>query len=211
MDRIYDKADMYRRLTAGELGNTITQYLSVDAWLASPDSARYPLWGVRSARHAMHPACRLNCPAAEVADHCRRHFADGPNISMMVEAIATVTAWLEVWDSPSGLVVEGVEHPDTAAGWTWRNSMRDPDRRKKWEGLQARLMLRKHLNPNSLADLTNPGDPDHPGLLERFPGHVVEMSCLESCLGSVPGRNGIVWEVRDGDTGMYELASWGKL
>ena len=186
---ITDKRQMYRLLAAGSFGNTIPQFFSVADWLASPDAARFPLWGVRSARTSMHPACRLNCPAAEVAAHAARHFPDGPNISMMVDAVAGVTAWLEVWESPGGLVVEGVEHPDTAGGWTWRNSMRDPARRRAWHGTAARLLLARHLNENDRDDLAM--------TLDRFPGHVVELSALDRCLGVVPHRRGVVWEVRN--------------
>lgn len=185
---VTSKREMYARLAAGEFGNTIPQFFSVADWLAAPDSRRFSLWGVRSARTSMHPACRLNCPAAEVPGYAAQHFPDGPNISMMVDAVAGVGAWLEVWDSPSGLVVEGVEHPDTAGGWTWRNSMREPTRRRHWSGVAARLVLARHLNENSRADLA--------GLLDRFPDHVVELSALDRCIGSVPHRNGIVWEVR---------------
>jgi len=51
------------------------------------------------------------------------------------------------------------------------------------------MVLRKHLNPNSLDDLST--------VLDRWPGHVVELSAVEGCFGTVPGRNGIVWEVRN--------------
>ena len=105
-EAVRDKATMYRLLAAGQFGNTIPQFFSAAEWQAHPDSRRYPFWGVRSARTSMHPACRLYCPAVEVAEYAARHFPDGPNISMMVDAVAGVRAWLEVWDSPTGLVVE---------------------------------------------------------------------------------------------------------
>jgi hypothetical protein len=35
-------------------------------------------------------------------------------------------------------------------------------------------------------------------LLERYPGGVIEFSCYEMCLGSCPGRNTVIWEVRHG-------------
>lgn len=182
------KSDMYKRLAAGEFGNAIPQYFSVEEWRASGDDRRFALWGVRSARTSMHPACRLNCPAAEVAAHVATHFADGPNISMMVDAVAGIGAWLEVWDAPGGLVVEGIERPDVAGGWTWRNSMKEPSRRRRWEGVAARLVLARHLNENSRDDLA--------ALLDRYPDHVVEVSALDRCIGNVPHRNGVVWEVR---------------
>lgn len=185
---ILDKAEMYRRLTAGEFGNTVTQFFSVQDWQASGDDRRFKFWGVRSGRVSAHPACRLYCPAEEVPEYVAKHFPDGPNISMMVDAVATVTAWLEIWDSPIGLVVEGTEWPDVAGGWNWRNSMKDPKRSKRWEGVAAKLVLQRHLNANSLDDALE--------LFERYPGHVLEVSALDRCLGSIPHRNHVVWELR---------------
>lgn len=179
---------MYRRLTAGEFGNTIPQYFSVEEWSAHPDSGKYGMWGVRSATQSAHPACKLYVPRGEVAAYAHKHFPDGPNISMMVDTVVGVTAWLELWDSPSGLVVEGVQYPEIWNGWNWRNSMREPARRKAWSGTAARMVLARHLNANSLEDVME--------LLERFPDHVVELSALTSCMGSVPHRNSVIWECR---------------
>jgi hypothetical protein len=111
------------------------------------------------------------------------------NISCMIDKITTVTAWLEVWDSPGGWVVEGVEYPQIHDGWTWRNSMQHPDRRKAWSGTAARMILARHMNANSREDLDI--------LLAEYPGHVVEFSACETCLGDTPGRNCVVWEVRN--------------
>jgi len=33
-------------------------------------------------------------------------------------------------------------------------------------------------------------------LLERYPGHVLEVSIYDRCLGDLPNRNSLVWEVR---------------
>jgi len=185
MPPITNKRDMYRLLTAGSLGNTIPQWFDVSEWERSADAGRYPLWGVRS----LVPGgpCRLNCPAAEVRATAERPEFQraGVNVSAMVDAVTVVTAWLEVYDSPTGLVVYGIEYPPR--GVSWREWM--PTRGRHWEGTAARMVLRKHLNPNSLDDLST--------VLDRWPGHVVELSAVEGCFGTVPGRNGIVWEVRN--------------
>ena len=175
-------------LQRGDFGNTIPQYFSVEEWQASPDSQRFDLWGVRSAKKSMHPACRLNCPSSEVPSYASQHFADGPNISMMVDSVADVNAWLEIWRSPTGLVVEGMEYPRTWEGWNWRNSMRDPARRKAWHGVAASSVLARHLNENSRSDLED--------LLSRFDDHVIELSALNRCIGTIPHRNAVIWEVR---------------
>ena len=185
--KVSNKADMYRRLAAGEFGNTIPQHFSVEAWAATPES-KSGLWGIRSSRVSMHPAARLNCPAEEVAEYAATHFSDGVNISMMVDATARVTAFLEVFRSADGLVVEGVEYPKFWDGWNWRNSMHDPSRRRSWIRLGALALLDHHLNANSREDLEL--------LLDRYPDHVVELSALGRAVGTIPYRNAVVWEVR---------------
>jgi hypothetical protein len=57
-----------------------------------------------------------------------------------------------------------------------------------WEGSAARGLLRAVLNPNSYDDLME--------MIGVYPNHVVEMSVLDCCFGTVPGRNAVVWEVR---------------
>ena len=183
-----DKQGMYRALAAGEFGNTIRQWFDLDVWQSSPEADRVEWWGVRT----LTPGgpCRLNCPNWDVP-RTALEFRDAGhrfNISMMVDRVATVTAWLDVLDSADGLVVEGIEYPDTGGGWTWRNSMPDPTRRRRWAGVAARMTLARHLNGNSLDDLR--------AVLDRNPGCVVELSALDRCLGTVPHRNAVVWEVR---------------
>lgn len=193
---ITSKSQMYALLAAGELGNTIPQFFDPQDWWrehSDENGSRLAAdapgwWGVRT--QTPGGPCRLNCPAAEVVDTAAGYELAGHrvNISMMVDRVATVTAWLEVWDSPTGLVVEGVEYPDTAGGWTWRNSMPDPTKRRRWEGTAARLVLARHLNENDRDDLA--------ANLAQWPDHVVEMSALDRCLGTIPHRRAIVWEIR---------------
>jgi hypothetical protein len=184
---ITSKSQMYRLLAAGAFGNTIPQWLDAARWDAeAPTTIRW--WGVRT----MTPGgpCSLNCPDHAVRKTFAAFQAAGhvPQISMMVDRVANVMAWLEVWESPTGLVVEGIEYPDTSTGMTWRDAMPDPALRRRWEGTAARLVLARHLNENDRDDLA--------ATLERFPGHVVEMSALDRCIGTVPHRRAVVWEVR---------------
>lgn len=55
-------------------------------------------------------------------------------------------------------------------------------------GLRADLLLSSVMTPGSLEDWKL--------LTGRFPGHVLEVSVYGSCLGDVPRRNALVWEVR---------------
>jgi hypothetical protein len=54
--------------------------------------------------------------------------------------------------------------------------------------LQAKLMLQGAMTPSSYRDLEV--------LIEEYDAHAIELSIFRKCLGNVPGRNTIVWEVR---------------
>lgn len=182
-ERIGNKRQMYALLAGGAFGNTIRQFFSVSEWRAHPDSRRYPFWGVRT----MTPGgpCRLNCPAGEVEATAAAYAGHAVNVSCMIDRVLAVTLWADVYDAPGGLLVYGIEHPPR--GGSWRALM--PSQGRQWRGAAARLLLRRHLNASSLADME--------AVLERWPGHVYEVSACDRCFGTVPGRNGVVWEVRD--------------
>lgn len=55
-------------------------------------------------------------------------------------------------------------------------------------GLTARHALQSRMTASSWADFEV--------LLEQYPDHVLEVSVYDRCLGNIPGRNAIVWEVR---------------
>jgi hypothetical protein len=56
------------------------------------------------------------------------------------------------------------------------------------DGLPAKMLLQKHLFPNSYDDIM--------ALLELYPGHVIEFSAYEMAVGDCSNRNTIIWEVR---------------
>ena len=55
-------------------------------------------------------------------------------------------------------------------------------------GLVADLMIREAMTPSSYEDWC--------ALLDQYPNHVLEVSIFDRCLGDIPGRNALVWEVR---------------
>lgn len=181
---ITTKRRMYELLAAGAFGNTLPQYFAVADWIKSPDAQRYAVWGVRT----LTPGgpCRLNCPRDEVAATAAAYTSQGHgiNISCMIDRVLTVTLWADVYDSPSGLLVYGIECPPK--GGSWRALM--PSQGRQVEGVAAAMLLRHHLNASSLADLE--------ALRDRYPGHVYELSACDRNFGTVPGRNGVIWEVR---------------
>jgi hypothetical protein len=59
---------------------------------------------------------------------------------------------------------------------------------KRAIGLEALYLLKQHLNESSFEDIQD--------LLQRFPNHVIELTCYKECLGWSKGRNYVIWEVR---------------
>jgi hypothetical protein len=181
---IIDKQQMYALLYRGALGNTVPMFFDVGEWEASPAYSQYSTWGVRTLT-AGGP-CRLFCPREEVREVAGGYQAQGHrvNISLMIDAVCRVTLMADICDSWRGLVVHGVEHP--AKGASWRRVM--PTLGREYTGLAAVGLLNKHLNPSSRADLEV--------LRDLYPGHVVELSACDRCIGVIPGRSAIIWEVR---------------
>ena len=184
MSAVTNKAAMYQLLSEGAFGNTIAQFFSVEDWQASADRRRFPLWGVRT----LTPGgpCRLNCPSDEVAAVFAQYTGAGQaaNISAMVSAVYLARWMGDVFEDHTGLRCYGIEYP--RQGLSWRLAM--PVDGVETRGLAARQLLRRHLNASSLADLE--------AVLECWPGHVVELTAFDCCVGQVPGRNAVIWEVR---------------
>lgn len=178
------KAEMYDMLYGGEFGNTVPMWFSAWRWLESQSENNYPYWGIRT----LTPGgpCLLNCPAYETYGVARKYELNGHsvNISPMIDRITTVTMWANLWDSPSGLVLECIENPPKRG--SWRELM--PIQAKTYTGTAAKMRLERHLNPNSLDDLRI--------LIDQYPNAVYEFSAMASCFGTVPGRNAVIWEVR---------------
>ena len=188
--KVDNKKLMFQMLKAGKFGNTVPQYMSVAEWKESENYSKYPYWGVRSATISNHPACKLYCPTAEVEEYANKHFPEGANISMMIDYVCRIAAWLEIGVTERGLYMEGILNPKTDEGWTWRNSMPDPKKRKSWDLVRSVNLIINLLNGNSYQDLGI--------LLENYPKHIIEMTVLDPdiCIGTVPYRNAIIWEVR---------------
>lgn len=183
MNPVTTKADMYRRLIAGEFGNTIPRWFDYDRW-CDEGRSRYRLWGVQHTAKPAFPGTRLDVLGDEVsALLIDNGFGSDYCISPMVHQVGRVQWEGDVYDHPErGLICSGNFAPRPGS---WRTHMKAP---RLWEFTAARMLLRHVMNPNSHADLME--------LIGRFPGHVVELSALDVCFGSVSHRNAVVWEVR---------------
>jgi hypothetical protein len=104
------------------------------------------------------------------------------NISPMMAQEGRQVLWEGDVCLGPGLLCSG--HANPAPG-SWRTHMKNP---RLWEGSAASVLLRSVLNENSHDDLMT--------LVDLYPDHVVELSALNVCFGTVPGRNAVIWEVR---------------
>lgn len=178
---------MYRRLRAGEFGNTNASWTEYTTWwLAAvnhPVWSKQKLWGVRHTKVANWPGTRLNVPTEQVRDTIwAGKFGNDFNVSPMVPGGIRWEGDVSRRHDGPGLLCSGNARPVSGS---WRTHMQRP---RLWEGSAADVLLKWILNENSYDDLM--------AVLDAFPDHVVELTALDNCFGTVPGRNAVVWEVR---------------
>jgi hypothetical protein len=179
MNRITNKQQMYALLRSGFLGNTTPSYYNLEEW--RPNRHQSQLWGLRS-MIPNDPAGVLDLPTASVEAWVTANLKAGFSISPMVDQWLTFRG--EVLDGPGGLTLCGLFG---LRDIKWRTAF--ARHLMTWEGVLATSILQQVMNENSYSDLWD--------LIERYPNHVIEFTCLDRCYGTIPHRNAIVWEVRD--------------
>lgn len=190
---ITSKQDMFRRLDAGEFGNSAKSWRSLAEWEADPSTRAFPLWGIRSRLKTADARTKLNVPSADVPAFLRAHYPDGgADVTAMLDDITVLKA--EVCESdlyPVGLCLD---YPTAIVpGDEWRGSFREF--RKREFGLTALMTLKRHLWPQDLENLRR--------LLDEYPLHKIEMTVCSRAVGRLPNSNTVVWEIRP-DGGGYE-------
>lgn len=192
---ITDKATMYRMLNQGCFGNTVPAFMSLKEWENRSDyykSSVFPLWGIRSMKSG-DKRMKLDVPTKDVSSYVHKWFGEDPcNISPMVDQWLTMRA--EIFESTTGLTVRTVIGHNSVK---WRDAFREFE--LTLSRIAAVMHLKSYLNSNSYDDLVD--------ILDKYPQHVVELTALNVCRGTVHGRNAIIWEVREGTTGLYERNS----
>jgi len=179
---ILDKASMYQLLEAGRLGNAFRAWRLAEDLISSGYSG---LVGVR-----------LVGRRGEVGLPYRHHLT-------VAEGIELAARWRVEWDrepviheaSPDEHILWQGEATRLCWGWHVEYSRTKTHMRAAFakerlvaDGVRALVLLRETLSPGSFTDLEE--------LLGLYPDHVVELTAYDICIGQIPGRSAVVWEVR---------------
>jgi hypothetical protein len=188
-DPVLSKPQNYRLWQGGAFGNKLRGWRTVDEWRESGFDRQVVL---RTLMEGGGGPCRYNLHPEEVDAVVDGWLALGiPLDKIMVnEAAPDSDAILQ------GEYLNDIYSMDGEAGWGYfrysraRAYMRDalaaaPETAQR---LRSDLLLKLAMTPSSHDDWNL--------LLEQYPGHVLEVSVYDRCLGDTPGRNALVWEVR---------------
>ena len=185
---VLSKLQNYRLWQGGAFGNKLRAWRTVDEWRESGFDGMVVL---RTVVGGGGP-CRYNLQPGEVDAEVVGWLALGIPLDriMVNEAAPDGDVILQ------GEYLNDIYEIDGEAGWGYfrysraRAQMRDalaasPEVAHR---LRSDLLLKLAMTPASHDDWNL--------LLEQHPGHVLEVSIYDRCLGDIPGRNALVWEVR---------------
>jgi len=183
---VRDKQANFNLWTSGAYGNRLHAWPTVAAYRASGFPGRIVLRYLGATGCGL---CEYNLYDSEIdaiVEEWRKQGAD-PDLVMVNEAAPDYAVTLQ------GELFTGVtpdNRPDYFLYSTVVAHMRPAlaARSRVVTGLTTRMLLRQHMTPSSLADLDL--------LIDNYPDHVLEISVFRICLGDIPGRNSLVWEVR---------------
>lgn len=172
------KREFYERSERLEFGNRLPMWrdplLALQEWDGE--------FGLRSTDPAGR--CLYHVPWSELEET----FASYPKgecvISVMTKDEWRVFQGEVIWGYPADPVVS--LHYSLAA-CPMRPALRDHGQHAR--GVRALELMRHFMSPSSYEDLQ--------ALREHYPDAVVEFSTFEFSLGVIPGRNTVIWEVRN--------------
>lgn len=172
MATISSKKQFYKLYLAGCLGNKLRTF----AYPSELRDSRY--YGTVTARSTSEhdKTCLYRLPWQE-AIHLPGHFCfneSAPDDQLLIQG--------EVMWTPGGLYLQYSTERSIPMRYALLTA-------KTASGLRAKLILEHFLTLASYEELM--------GLLERYPDAVVEFSTYDKCLGNLPHRNTIIWEVRN--------------
>lgn len=182
MAEIRTKAEFLEKAANGLMGNQMPSWPSVGAALADGHTGEVMI----RYREPDSPWMRPNIPVRHAVAH----------IDAMVERGADRSkfylTWMspfvgrllnaEVWRSPLGLYVH------YSRSQTHLREALDKDGHHA-RGLKAMMVLRSTCDANSMTDIE--------ALLDLYPDACLEITVFDRQIGTIPGRNTVIWEVRN--------------
>ena len=185
---VLNKRQNYGLWQGGAFGNKLRAWRTVDEWRDSGFAGQVVLRTVQGG----NGPCRYNLPPDEVESVVREWIVSG----VASEQIMVNEAAPEQHVILQGEYLNDIYLVDGKIGWGYLRysrklaQMRDalaaaPEIAQR---LRSDLLLKLAMTPSSYDDWNE--------LINRYPGHVLEVSIYDRCLGDIPGRNSLVWEVR---------------
>lgn len=196
MNKILTKDENYALCHAGGYGNRIRQWSSYkalrDSGYAEPVAVRVRMGSggggpsqFRVPQHEVEPLMKKWCDQygislnqfefTEMADSPRILQGEYRNDVLEIDGRVVHGAFLHTFKTgpmPEALKAQRLSPEGSLTAY----------------GLRSDLIIRNAMTPSSYEDWQE--------LLTRYPGHVLEVSVWEQCIGDLPHRNAIVWEVR---------------
>lgn len=183
---IENKDRMYELYERHAFGNKLRTWPSLEALLASGYAGEVSIRYRGAAGGSKYTA--YNVPASDVARTVNAFCQEGALTSLFAFNESAPDEKLifqgEVMRSPQHLSMR-LSRERTKM----RNAMANTSAIEHLDMLKAATELRSQLYPSSYSDLC--------GLFEKFPTSVVELSVYDTAVGDLPGRNAVIWEVRD--------------
>jgi hypothetical protein len=184
MQPILTKQQNYRLWQSGAFGNKLRAWRTVEEWRASGFAG---LVALRTLLPAGGGPCAYNLTRDRAIRLVNEWDVSGivPYQSIMVNEAAPDEAVLLQGEYLNDAIALGyflhsrvTKHMREALGL----------RSETTYGLHSDFILREAMTPSSYDDWQI--------LIERYPGHVFEVSIYDRCLGDIPNRNALVWEIR---------------
>lgn len=181
--RITTKAQMYELLTLGKLGNRFRIWESDEAFKAAVDEGFNWLVGVRCVgcpglpyfhHKTYEEAIAIGADLRRTHGYPIRYYEASPDPFITIQG--------EFVEADMGPMLEWstVQTHMRAAFAAQRNMLYGPG---------ARLVLQRELSPGSYEDFLALG--------RLYPEATIEFTAYEIFVGDIPGRNAVVWEVRN--------------
>lgn len=177
MVNISHKYQFSKLYEAGVFGNKLRSWGTIQELL---DSGYMGFVNIRTRGVGGGGAAAYNLRVRDVRDYLKAHDLPESKTMANVPAPDHKLLWQgELWGTRYLFI-------DRTPGLNMRQAIL---RARKIEGAQAFWTLKSTLTPSSFSDLV--------ALLEQYEPNVVELSVYSEPVGLIPGRNAIVWEVRN--------------